>query len=235
MKAILLDFDGTLVDTPVAFVRAAQAGIHYLWPDLDADAVKHLARYFSADPDGYFRSHMRGELDFVTMRQRRLASMADFGRIPLAADALDGFEEIFWPTMLASLEVYDDSLPLITNMVAAGIPGGIVTNAAAARTREKLAATGLAQYFDVVVTFDELGVGKPDPRIFHRGCQLLGFEPSEVAYVGDERDADALGARDAGLRSFWLDRLGQAQLLAEPLAQVTVISTLAELPVGCGQ
>ena len=50
-----------------------------------------------------------------------------------------------------------------------------------------------------LVGIDAFGVGKPDARIFRRACEVLGPAPAEAAYVGDELDVDARGARDAGL------------------------------------
>ncbi|MFN8082325.1 MAG: HAD hydrolase-like protein [Kineosporiaceae bacterium] len=38
---------------------------------------------------------------------------------------------------------------------------------------------------------DDLGVGKPDPRVFHLACERLGVSPGRSLYLGDEPDADA--------------------------------------------
>ncbi|MCE1178865.1 MAG: HAD family hydrolase [Micrococcales bacterium] len=63
--------------------------------------------------------------------------------------------------------------------------------------------------FEALVTKDTLGFGKPDGRVFRHACGLLGRDPGDVVYVGDELDFDAIGARDAGLVGVWLDRRGR--------------------------
>ncbi len=78
----------------------------------------------------------------------------------------------------------------------------------------------------MLVGLDAFGVGKPDPRIFRHACAVLGPAPAEVAYVGDELDVDARGARDAGLVGVWLDRHGTG----ESPDDVPVVRSLDELP-----
>ncbi len=105
-----------------------------------------------------------------------------------------------------------------------------VTNMLTSYQQVKLEAVGLARYVRAVVGLDVVGVGKPDPRPFLHGCGLLGVEPGEAAYVGDELDVDARAARDAGLTGVWLDRHGTG---LEP-GDVPVVRTLAELPALLG-
>lgn len=64
----------------------------------------------------------------------------------------------------------------------------------------------LARYVDVFVLSCELGVQKPDPRIFRAACAGLGLAPSAVAMVGDDREADA-GAAALGCPVHLVDHL----------------------------
>jgi putative hydrolase of the HAD superfamily len=52
-------------------------------------------------------------------------------------------------------------------------------------------------------------VGKPDPGIFLAAAALLGVEPGQVLHVGDDPALDMVGARDAGLRTAWINRQGE--------------------------
>lgn len=106
---------------------------------------------------------------------------------------------------------------------------GVVSNSSLAHQQDKLDRIGLSGFFEArVVCSAEHGCAKPDPSIFLAGCAALELEPGEVAYVGDKYDLDAVGARDAGLRAFWLDRPG---LAAERTVEdgVQVIRSLDEL------
>jgi putative hydrolase of the HAD superfamily len=60
--------------------------------------------------------------------------------------------------------------------------------------------------FDVVVTSAELGVAKPDPRLFLVALDALGVAPAGAVHVGDDLEADVAGARAAGVRPVLIDR-----------------------------
>ena len=117
----------------------------------------------------------------------------------------------------------------------AGLRIGALTNAATALQDEKLRRTGFPDV-RVLVGVDTLGFGKPDPRVFLEACRRLGTDPARTAYVGDEADVDALGARDAGLVGVWLDRPGARRHPVDEasVTAVAVIRSLAELPDALG-
>ncbi|MGC8862406.1 MAG: HAD family hydrolase [Armatimonadota bacterium] len=61
-----------------------------------------------------------------------------------------------------------------------------------------LSEEGLAGFFDAVLVSDEVGLKKPDPRIFQLALERTGLTPERVLHVGDMRD-DVVGARAAGI------------------------------------
>jgi putative hydrolase of the HAD superfamily len=79
-----------------------------------------------------------------------------------------------------------------------------VTNGTSDLQRRKLALTGLAEHFDVVVASCDIGVGKPDPAIFAAALDALGVAPSEAVMVGNDRERDIAGAAAAGIRGLWI-------------------------------
>jgi len=204
--ALLLDVDDTLIDTRAAMVAAGTAAVAKLWPDAGAAMHEQAGFHFHRDPAGVFERFSCGELDFAQMRAARLADLLEaFSLKPIDNVSLK-FEDIYSSVFTASLHVFDDVLPLVEAAARAGIPTGLLTNAAAHYTKQKLEVTGLDDLFGIVVTRDTLGFGKPDPRAFHHACGLLGAEPSETLYVGDHLKVDALAALDAGLYAVFLQR-----------------------------
>lgn len=82
----------------------------------------------------------------------------------------------------------------------------VLSNGDSAQQQRKLAATCIDRYFDTVMTSSDLGAAKPDPEVFALACALLRLPVSDVVYVGDNLDVDAVASRDAGLLAVWLDR-----------------------------
>ena len=68
-----------------------------------------------------------------------------------------------------------------------------------------LADYELEDYFEIVVISDEVGVAKPDPRIFHIALDRAGLQPKETAYVGDAPE-DVEGSLAAGLHPILIKR-----------------------------
>jgi phosphoglycolate phosphatase len=90
-------------------------------------------------------------------------------------------------------------LDALVRMRASGVRLACVTNKAAAFTAPLLEKTGLAPFFDSVVTADQVGTRKPHPGPFLHACRVLSVAPSEAAVIGDSAN-DAEAARAAGCR-----------------------------------
>ncbi len=85
----------------------------------------------------------------------------------------------------------------LERMRAASLRLACVTNKAGAYTVPLLEKTGLARYFDAIVTADAVGARKPRPEPFLQACHRLGASPAAAAVIGDSAN-DAEGARAAG-------------------------------------
>jgi len=83
---------------------------------------------------------------------------------------------------------------------------------------------GLARYFDVVLDSFDIGVEKPDPRLFAIGLERSGARADATLHVGDFYEIDVVGARAAGLRAALFDSAG-----LYPEADCPRVRSLAEL------
>lgn len=62
----------------------------------------------------------------------------------------------------------------------------------------------IAQYFDLMLFSDEVGVRKPNPEIFQMATKRLKVKPFEIVHVGDNLKSDVWGAKNAGLKAIYL-------------------------------
>ncbi len=65
---------------------------------------------------------------------------------------------------------------------------------------------GIGHFFNVNVAAHEVGIGKPDRRIFEHACEQAGVQPARVLHIGDDLELDVIGARSAGMHAAWLRR-----------------------------
>jgi putative hydrolase of the HAD superfamily len=87
---------------------------------------------------------------------------------------------------------------------AAGLRVAVVSNSNGT-IRAILERLGLTRHLDFVIDSSEVGVEKPDPRIFQIALERAGVGTAEAVYVGDLYSVDVIGARAAGLRAILMD------------------------------
>ena len=100
-----------------------------------------------------------------------------------------------------------EALGAIRRVREAGLVVGVISNSNGS-VRSILETTGLAAHLDFIIDSSQVGVEKPDPRIFHLGLREARVEAAEAVYVGDLYSVDVLGARAAGLDGILLDPRG---------------------------
>ncbi len=123
-------------------------------------------------------------------------ALAESGSDPTLADA--AYAAFF--AERNRVDFYDDARDALARL-AARVPICALSNGNA-----DLATIGIDQYFVHRITAREFGHGKPDALIFHHACTQLGVAPHEVLHVGDDVEADIVGAHRAGLMTCWLHR-----------------------------
>ncbi|GAA2149946.1 putative hydrolase of the HAD superfamily [Humibacillus xanthopallidus] len=217
VQAILLDVDDTIVDTEGAMVEAGTVAAAAVWPGRD-DEHRAVAQRYYDDPAQWFRRYAAGDVGFDAMRAGRLGEVARALGLDLPDGAHERYEEAYAPAFRSAQRLFPDVPGLLAAAEQVGLPVALLTNSAHAPTRVKLEALGLVDRFDVVVTTDTLGFGKPDARVYLEACRLVGADPGVVVCLGDSLEWDVLGARTAGLRAVWLDRAGAGT--AQPVASV---------------
>ena len=123
---------------------------------------------------------------------------------------------------------YEDVAPALERLRARGLRIGLISNWDR-RLAGLMDGLGLAPLLDTIVCSAEVGLHKPDPRIFELACERLGVTAAQSAHVGDHHYADILGARAAGLRPVLIDRHSDAEALSGG-----AVGTLAEIESALG-
>lgn len=229
IECVFFDAGDTLIypDPPVGEVYAEalrRRGIPARWSDME----------------GHFRSVL------ADMRARRDQDGADYGPGDRQArrwwrevvrlsfepfgvpDSLDEVFEELWEHF-ASPEVwrvYADVFPTLGALRGMGLRLGLVSNWDS-RLAPLLQELGIRDRLDACTISCEVGVEKPDARIFARALEACGVAPHRAAHVGDSYTDDVMGAVGAEMLGVWLRRDGTA---GPATARSRVIASLDELP-----
>jgi putative hydrolase of the HAD superfamily len=209
IRGVLFDIDDTLVDLEYAMTTALREVSEHLLPGLDQSGWDRFGRIFTHETTHYYDRYLAGELTFNDQRLLRgRAALGHFG-----VELAEGEESHRWLSAYSELQpalvrAFEDVLPLLDVLDAAGIPYGAVSNNVHDYQRAKLDSAGLERVGRLVGT-DTVGAAKPEPAIYLEGVRLLGTSAQETLYVGDNRLLDAEGSTAAGLVGVWLNRAGE--------------------------
>lgn len=100
---------------------------------------------------------------------------------------------------------YADVRPTIEMLRGMGLVVGVISNWDT-RLAGLLDGLSLSSLVDVMVCSADVGLHKPDPRIFELACERAGVGTAEAAHVGDHVYADVLGAQTVGMTPVLIDR-----------------------------
>lgn len=109
---------------------------------------------------------------------------------------------------LRKLRAYPDVIQNLQKMRAAGLKLAILTNSTMDAAEAQLTFAGLKDYFDQVISADEISRFKPVPDVYHLAAKRLGVEAGELRLV-TAYDWDVTGALRAGCEVAFVARPGQ--------------------------
>lgn len=109
-----------------------------------------------------------------------------------------------------SVVLEDSTRSALLGLREAGYSLGLVTNGGADSQRSKVERFGLDSLFDEVVIEGEIGIGKPDRRIYEYAIERLGGDERSSVMIGDNWEWEVEAPTSYGLSAVWIRRTGEA-------------------------
>ena len=203
-RFVYFDLDDTLLDHRHA-ERSALRDLarEMLGIDEDSPLVGEIQTAYHDRNVELWTRYSAGLIDKDELRHRRFEEIADvYGGSRTWAE-LDSFYmrryADYWASVDGAMDVFE--------RVAARYPVGIITNGFADTQHSKLDRFPLLRKLSrVVVISEEVGVLKPDRRLFSHAERQAGEAGEHILYVGDSLRSDVTGALEAGWMSAWYTR-----------------------------
>lgn len=125
-----------------------------------------------------------------------------------------------------------DAVPTLKSLKQAGYHIGLISNAADDdNTQALIDKAKLRPYLEFIISSAAFGKRKPDPTIFQLALDHFGVPPGEAVMVGDNFEADIVGAHRASMQGLWITRRAVDAAPDGPEAEVeAVVQTLEEIP-----
>jgi beta-phosphoglucomutase family hydrolase len=206
--AAIFDWDGVVIDSSAQHERS--------WELLSDEIGKPLTV-------GHFKS------GFGKKNQMIISEILAWSREPAEIDRLGDRKEELYRQLVreGGMTVLPGARELLAALKAAGIPRALGSSTPRANLDAIFASTGLDEFFDAIVSADDIVNGKPAPDVFLRAAWLLGIVPKRCV-VFEDALFGVEAARRAGMKVIAvattnpLNLLGHADRAVESLEEISV-------------
>ena len=197
LDIVLFDIDDTLYSTTAfsgdARRNAILAMIHQGLDVTEEEGVRELTEVVAEFTSNY-DEHLDRLLD-------RLGPSKWAGRNPavLIAAGIVAYHQ----TKERQLRPLPDAVVLLRQLHQARVRTGIISAGLRVKQAEKLVRLGVLPWLDPGAIFfsDQMGVSKPNPKIYVKACEALKVPPSRAMYIGDRPETDVAPPRSIGMRT----------------------------------
>ena len=196
LKAVFLDIDDTLYSTSAFAERARRNAMeamiaHGLRMSVD-DAMAELREVISEFGSNY-------SFHYDRLLKRLPADVLPSGNHALVVAAAVG---AYHDTKYKRLLPFDDVADALrrihdrTDLIV-----GVITDGLTHKQAEKLVRLGVVKWLDTSAIFisDQIGISKPNKKLYQRACDVVGVSPTESIYVGDHPENDIPPAKAIGM------------------------------------
>jgi putative hydrolase of the HAD superfamily len=212
-KAVLFDWAYTLVDLVNEEDQTALKGV-YDYLEEHGYKLPGFQQWY----DTYHRLFFGMiEISRPTHREARFDHVLNFllmqSNIHLNGKArFEDLLKVYYDQIYSYRKVYPEMIETLVTFQKAGIRMGIISNTTNPGTMKdyEQSLLGLDPYFEFSIYSSEVPYRKPHPSIFQLALSRLKLDPAEVLFVGDNLNADVVGAQSVGMPTAWLNRKGKA-------------------------
>ncbi|MBP1995442.1 HAD family hydrolase [Paenibacillus eucommiae] len=216
--AVIFDLDNTLVNRKLAFQSYAKLFTEKFVEIADEDSTETVNYIISADQNGY-----RKKRDLYEELRSKLAMKNE-------QTTVEDMLEYWFAEFFKSSILMQGALEVLDTIKGQNIKLGMITNGSVHSQYAKIDAVGIRDYFHTIIVSDEVGIKKPDPKIFSMALENLNISGENVLFVGDHPSNDVKGALDAGMHAVWLSGFGEWNLTGvHPTHTISQLSELNEI------
>ena len=194
IKHIFFDLDHTLWDfdknSALTFDKIFKINQVHL------DVAKFLSIYEPVNLN-YWKLYRNSEIDQDQLRYGRLKDTFDAMDIEVEDSLIHLLSEDYITYLTTFNHLFEDTLEIL-EYLQPKYRLHIITNGFEEAQQKKIAGSNITHYFKTVTNAEMAGVKKPNPLIFQYALKLANATPEESLMIGDNYEADILGALEVG-------------------------------------
>lgn len=174
----------------------------------------------------YWEDYSRNKISASVLKTGRLRETFTLFSMPYHEKELEKMSDSYLKGLTNNNRLFDDAIPTL-KYLQSKYRMHIITNGFSTEQHIKIHRSGLHSFFKTITTSDDAGVKKPDPAIFNQAMLKADTQPMAAVMIGDNFDADILGADSVGMRAIHYDY--HKQQIPDKFKQITALTELKSL------
>ncbi len=181
--------------------------------------IEHLDRWFASRDEwrekylecnhSLWPRYNKGEITKEYLKVERFRRiLVDAGYESDAVDYAKRLDTLYLDILGRKSLLVDGARDLIDYLKSCNYKLGIISNGFYEVQHCKMKSAGIEDCFDFVVLSDDVGVNKPDRKIFDYAMDKAQVEPSKCVIIGDNAETDIMGALNVGWNAIYFNRNG---------------------------
>ena len=199
VKDVFFDLDHTLWDFDKNSMLAFKRVFKKFKINIEFDAFLKIYEPINVE---YWKKYREDKVSKENLRRGRLIDSFNFFDLIYTTEKIDKIADAYIQELPNDNHLFEGALEIL-DYLTLKYKLHIITNGFEEVQYKKLKNSGIVHYFSTVTTSEEVGVKKPNSKVFLTALKKANSIPEESVMIGDSLEADILGANNIGMQTIF--------------------------------
>jgi len=199
VKDIFFDLDHTLWDFDKNSMLAFKRVFKKFKITIEFDAFLKIYEPINVE---YWKKYREDKVSKENLRRGRLIDSFNFFDLIYTTEKIDKIADAYIQELPFDNHLFEGALEILDYLILK-YKLHIITNGFEEVQHKKLKNSGIDHYFSTVTTSEEVGLKKPNPKVFLTALNKANSFPTQSVMIGDSLEADILGANNIGMQTIF--------------------------------
>ena len=199
VKDIFFDLDHTLWDFDKNSMLAFKRVFKKFKITIEFDAFLKIYEPINVE---YWKKYREDKVSKENLRRGRLIDSFNFFDLIYSTEKIDEIADAYIQELPFDNHLFEGAVEILDYLILK-YKLHIITNGFEEVQHKKLKNSGIDHYFSTVTTSEEVGVKKPNPKVFLTALNKANSLPAQSVMIGDSLEADILGANNIGMQTIF--------------------------------
>ena len=199
VKDIFFDLDHTLWDFDKNSMLAFKRVFKKFKIIIEFDAFLKIYEPINVE---YWKKYRKDKVSKESLRRGRLIDSFNFFDLIYTTEKIDEIADAYIQELPFDNHLFEGAVEILDYLILK-YKLHIITNGFEEVQHKKLKNSGIDHYFSTVTTSEEVGVKKPNPKVFLTALNKANSLPTQSVMIGDSLEADILGANNIGMQTIF--------------------------------